>query len=199
MANNKQQPQQPKKSQQPKQSGSQSKGDPNRTLKIVLIVVGVLILLSVLAAAAIGFGVFKFGEQIAERASDSDIEVSDDGVSIENEEGSFKTETTLPEDFPSEVPLYENADLQSASSTKDKQRGSATYTVTYDTGDSVDQVSGFYKDRLNSNGWSTTSESTFNNLVSIRAEREDLTVSVTINPDEGTDNTRFTIVVNQGE
>lgn len=182
----------------PKANNQPPGEDKNRTLKIVLIVVGALILLGILGSLLLGFGLLKFGERLAEEAANGDVNVTDDGISIKTDEGEFESSTQLPDNFPAEVPLYANAELTSSTSTRDNASGDETFIVSYTTGDSSAMVTDFYKSALNANGWSITRESTFNDVTVLNAQREDLELSATINPEGGEDGqTGFTLNVSR--
>lgn len=190
-----QQPQQD--AQQTEQAASSSSSSNNKALKIVLIVVGVLIVLGILATLAAGFLFKKAGESLFEAATDSQVEVTDDGVNVETDGGSFSSQAELPDEFPAEVPLFEPADI--TASTSQQREDSAHYRVTFNTDESPDEVTDFYEEELDSDGWKTTTTSTFNSTTNYRAEHEeDIEANVTISPVSGEDTqTRFSLVITQ--
>ncbi len=179
--------------QQPVSSNNSNK----KALKIVLIVLAVLIVLGILGTVLLGFFFQKLGETAFEKATDSNIEVTDDGVNIETEEGSFTSQAELPDDFPEEVPLFEPAEI--ISSTSQKREGSSSFSVAFNTEADVQEVKEFYEQELESGGWETTSTSTFNNNTHYQAEHgEDMSAQVSVmEPSEG--RVRFSIGVNVKE
>lgn len=184
-AGNKQQDQQP----------APSNDNNKKALKIILIILGVLVVLGILATVLLGFFFQKIGETFVEQATDSNIEVSDDGLSVESEDGSSFMSSEMPEDFPEEAPLFEPANL--VSSTSQQQDGSASYTVTFSTEEDPQAVKDFYERELNAGGWEVTTTSTFNNTTHYQAEHESqMRASVSVAPSsEGT--TSFSVAVSE--
>lgn len=87
-------------------------------------------------------------------ATGGDVEVDDDSVTFETDEGDVTVaggEGTLPDAFPDDFPVYDDADV--ASSTSFEGEGQVQYHVTLATSDSVDDVYEWYKDELDSQGW----------------------------------------------
>ncbi len=57
----------------------------------------------------------RLAEEGAEQLTGGEIDVDDEGVSFESDEGSFSSGAELPEDFPSSVPLPDDGELVNAS------------------------------------------------------------------------------------
>lgn len=57
---------------------------------------------------------------------------------------------SLPSDFPKDFPVYSGADLKGSISTS--QQGQKGAAVTWESGDSVDKVKAYYKDKLSGSG-----------------------------------------------
>lgn len=104
----------------------------------------------------------KAGEFLAGRVlsgvTGGNVEVGKDGekVSFENSEGkvSFEEGGKLPEGFPTDFPVYPGARV--VSSFTANTEGKDGMSVVWDTNDSVEAVSAFYKTNLVSNGWKVT-------------------------------------------
>jgi len=79
-------------------------------------------------------------------------------VSIPGGNGEVSTSNKLPDNFPDDFPIYKGAKVTgSIRGTQDNQEG---FFVNWETGDSVDDVTNFYKDKFASGPWK--SSGTFN-------------------------------------
>lgn len=156
-----------------------SGGSNNKALKIVLIVVGVLILLGVLAAIAIGLLFNKVADEVSDAANDVQVETNGGDTSDNSTDNSFSMQTELPDGFPQEIPVFDPAEVISSSShTQDNASG---YSATWSTQAGAQEVSDFYQRSLSENGWQTTSTSSSGNRSSYIAEHENgLRLSVII-------------------
>ncbi len=147
-----------------------SGGSNNKALKIVLIIVGVLILLGVLAAIAIGLLFNKVADEVSDAADEVQVETNGGDTSDDSTDNGFSMQTELPDDFPQEIPVFDPAEVISSSSqTQDSVSG---YSATWSTQASTQEVSDFYQRSLSENGWQTTSTSTSNNRSSYVAEHD---------------------------
>ena len=63
--------------------------------------------------------------------------------------------TKLPDDFPSNIPLYKGTIITSTSAT---ESGKKMYAVSLQTSDAFDKVLGYYKNELSSGGWKIIQE-----------------------------------------
>jgi len=107
----------------------------------------------------------KIGQGIAGRVlsgiSGKNVNVDSGGekVTITGEDGkvAFETGGNLPDSFPKDFPAYPGAKLVSSFSAKGEEGDGVS--VVWETGDSLDKVSSFYKKALTENGWKV--ESTF--------------------------------------
>lgn len=189
---------QPTNGDQPQEQQPASSNNSNKkALKIVLIILAVLVVLGILGTILLGLFFQKLGETAFEKATDSNIEVTDDGVNVETDEGSFSSQAELPDDFPDEVPLFEPADIMS--STSQKREDAATYSASFTTGADAQQVKEFYKRELDTGGWKTISTSTFNNRTHYQAEHgENIRAQVAIT-DSDEESVRFSVSVNVEE
>lgn len=107
----------------------------------------------------------KIGEGIAGRflsgLSGKNVKVDNQGdkVTITGEDGkvAFEAGGDLPESFPKDFPVYTGAKLVSSFSAKGDEGDGVS--VVWETGDSFDKVTDFYKKKLQEDGWKV--ESTF--------------------------------------
>ena len=126
-----------------------------RPLRPVLL----LLSLSGLACGFLGDQVSeKVSQKVAEKATEEAIEhdqggdakvnLQDGNFSVQTDKGSFsvKSGAALPDGFPSDIPLYPGATVQSsaASTTADGQG----FMVTASSADTPDKIVAFYKEKL---------------------------------------------------
>lgn len=121
--------------------------------------VALLIAISGLACGFLGDEVSeKVSQKVAEKATEEAIEhdqggdakvnLQDGHFEVKTDKGSFsmKSGDTLPDGFPSDIPLYPGAKVTSsaASQTPDGQG----FMVTAESADTPDKIVAFYKDKL---------------------------------------------------
>ncbi len=85
----------------------------------------------------------------------------------------------LPKDFPSEITLYPNATLQTVSPSGEN---SSEVITTWQTNDPSNAVLSFYEKELKSKDWKINQNNPTENSDSILAEKEDLKVTVALQP-----------------
>lgn len=99
-------------------------------------------------------------EKAVERATGVDIEKEGDKVTVTGEQGeqvSVTGEATeLPEGFPDDVPVFEDAKIMSSASMTDG--GKTTFIVTFETAAAVADVQKFYEDALAEKKWTITNK-----------------------------------------
>jgi hypothetical protein len=126
--------------------------------------------------------------EITIQGDDGEVNISsdDETVEIQSDEGeaTFGTGAELPEDFPAEIPVYNNMDITtSMSGTND---GKTSYTVTAMSADSVDDIYDWYESQLS--GWEITAQFSMDTdngqTASITAESADYEMSLMIAEDE---------------
>lgn len=149
----------------------------------------------------------KVAEKVAESlienaAGNSNVNVDVDGetVTMTGPDGStFEIgKNRLPENFPSEVPVYAGATVASSSSS-----GTGTdlgWTVTLTTSDSVSAVDAYYKNAMSTDGWETTYTYTIDQTSAYTASNDTLSATISIAPaDDGTGNTMIVMLVGYDE
>lgn len=143
------------------------------------------LLVPLLAIALIGPGCScgqKLAEKAVESSTNSDIDISDDKFTVNTNEGSMQwgEGAELPDDFPSDVPIYKNAKVTSSSTSTADQGYSASLSTT----DSQSTVADYYKAELEKQGWtiddSYTASDTSGKSTSYYASKgdRDLTIGV---------------------
>lgn len=144
----------------------------------------------------------KVAESIIEKSAGSNVNVDVDGetVTMTGPDGStFEVgKNRLPENFPSEVPVYDGATIASSSSS-----GTGTnvgWTVTLTTSDSVSEVDAYYKNAMSTDGWETTYTYTIDQTSVYTASSDTLSATISIAPaDDGTGNTMIVMLVGYDE
>lgn len=111
----------------------------------------------------------KGAEKLAEQggAGDVDVELDDEGVSVEGEDGSFTGGTTLPDDWPEDLPLPEqDHEITSAISQSDGEH--AFHQVALELDADPHELQDFYESALTDAGLEVgTRETTSGDRVSL--------------------------------
>ena len=128
-------------------------------LPLILVVLAIVLIGAYLLGRVISR---KVGEFLAGRVlsgvTGGNVKVGNEGGSLtfENEEGkiSFEEGGSLPDNFPGDFPVYPGAKIASTFTTTTE--GKEGNSVVWETGDSFETVSVFYKTNLDAKGWKTT-------------------------------------------
>lgn len=148
-------------------TGSKSGG--NKLVVILIIVILVLagigfVAQKVMQKASVMVGQ-KVGEKVAEgiiekaTGGKADVDVNSGNVSVKTKEGSFSTSSSLPADWPKDVPVYPGATVSYSGSNTSKSGDSGIGAV-LTTKDSAQKVRDYYAKELVVQGW--TVEATYN-------------------------------------
>lgn len=132
----------------------------------------------------------EVGEQIVGAATGSDVEVTDDSVTIETEDGDMTISNDtgeIPEGFPKDFPLYDGYELDGASSVS--SGGSTTYYVNMTSEDSVEDVYNWYKGQFTDDGWEISGDVLYNDSNGssgmLTAKKGDMEATVTVTVEGG--------------
>ena len=125
---------------------------PSSPLKIILIVVGVLVAMSVVGGIVTAY----VGKRVVENGvgaitgGKAKVDTSNGSVTIKDKNGNetFSTSSKLPTGFPSDVPVYPSATVKVSTAVSE-----GSYSVTWATGDAADKVVSYYKTELTNQGW----------------------------------------------
>lgn len=174
-----------------------------KAVKVILIVIAVLVVLGIIIVALLAFALPKIGENIVEDVTNTEVQRDgDDNISFESDDGSsYSIGADLPDDFPENVPLFEPAELTSSTSISSSE-DSRSWTASFVTDASRDEVVSFYEDEFSDSEWKV--ESTFSDGDSSQTryvnEAEQTRVNVLVqeaDEDEGT--TGLTLSIRQFE
>jgi hypothetical protein len=95
-----------------------------------------------------------------ESGGKADVDVEEGKVRIKTEEGEAEIEvgaTELPDDFPSDFPLYENAKVSAVY--RSEAGGKVRFNVTFELSDSWQEAKDFYQDELPKSGYTIAASS----------------------------------------
>jgi hypothetical protein len=162
----------------------------NKTLIIVLVIVGVLFVLPGLLIALGGFWLSrgdnaeKISESIVQNATGADVDLNNNGssVNIKTDDGSvsYKTDQKLPDNLPEAVYMYEGQTVVGAlTSSKD---GSSMWNISAETSDDASKVNEQIKSKYAENGWKTVSTATYNDTSTYSYEKDNLTNIISVGP-----------------
>ena len=162
----------------------------NKTLKIVLIVVGVLIGLGLLGTILV---VVFFSALFHEAAKNVDL--NNGQVTIKSNEGttSVGEGAKLADGFPTDVPIFSPSTLVASSKTDDN-----SFSAVGKTSKSVADVTNYYKSEMAKLGWTTLLDSTSGDgtLLSFQKDNRSAGVVVTNNADDSSnEKTGFVVTV----
>lgn len=165
----------------------------------------VLVLLVVICLVPAAFGCKKASEKMAEKAIEkamesesgekADVDISEGKISIKSketgEEGiwemSGKGGLDLPDDFPSDVPVYPDAELVSS------LRAAGGINLVFISKDESEKIRGFYKDGFEDSGWEIIQEMKMPNAYSLGAEKGDMQAVVMIADSDDGNNITITV------
>lgn len=130
----------------------------------------------------LGFGCNTATEVMMEQAAGgkADVEVKGDVVSVTTEEGSAEWgANTLPDNWPSDVPVYAGATVQFSGSATPTQ-GNQGVSVMLQTNDTAPKVLDFYKNELTAQGWKIEGSYQAGQSATLAASKDTRNVGVTI-------------------
>lgn len=163
------------------------------TLKIVLIVVGVLVGLGIIGTILMVVFFSALFKNAAENVSNN----SDGTVTLQSDDGNTKTtvgeNVELAQGFPSDVPIFEPSTLLASSKTDETD-----FSAVARTEKSVSDVSSYYKTTMAAQGWTPqlNSASTDGTFMTYQKGDRTSSVVVTTNNDEGSnEKTGFVVTV----
>lgn len=169
----------------------------NRTLFIILGVIGgLLACIIIVVAAVIGAGFFAARKAINEgekQLKEMGVEKSGESTyKYKSKEGEAEVgeNVDLPKDWPSDVAVYEGK-ITSASSSK----GGKSFWIVIQTKDSADDVNNFYAKEMKDAGWKESSTSNYSGTTSTSYQKDKKTTTVTHSKDSYSGKNNVTISV----
>lgn len=181
-------PYMPSPGPQPVPGGSGSGG--SSTVKVILIVVGVIVGLSILGVCIFAFTIWRVAHAVH-------VDGHGDKVTLHTPGGTFSANnSTTYSAADLGVDLYPGAEGQHGGSKIETPNGSVI-TGVFRTSDSKDQVVSFYKSKMGS-GSSVYDASNSALLTVNKGEHESVMVTINADPSQHDGKTQITIVHSQG-
>ena len=133
-------------------------------------------------------------EKMIEAATGGKAQVNTDNgeVTVKTDQGTYSTSDKIPANFPSDVPVYPGAKVQSSVATSQEQ-GNGHY-LGLETSDSLDTVTAWYKSQVVDKGWKIESDATINGTLILGATKDTRQLSVSVS-DGGSGKVAITLVV----
>ena len=157
-----------------------------------IIIIGVVLVVLYLLQSFV-FSPGRMTERILDRATNGEYDVSverDGTYNVTGKDGESVSVTSggstkIPDNWPSSVPIPRGVNVEYAAvmTGKDKE---AVSTLTYTTGDSIQEIADLYKNELATNGWSIAGQIETGDGYMLSATRnENEATSVYISTSEG--------------
>lgn len=140
-----------------------------------------IILFGVLIIAVMVF--VGCGEKIAEKAIEkgTGVDLDNNKITINDSSGNTFTQKNseeLPSDYPENAPYYESGNLTSTSVLDFQDEKS--YFLLIKTSDEIDSIISYYKEKLAAESWTIVLESQTDFNSQILAEKDSMTLSMSI-------------------
>ncbi len=116
-----------------------------------------------------------------ETGQDADVQINGDSMEVTTDEGTAKIGGDVPSDWPTDVPVYEGADVQYSGS-QNPANGRPGHMMVMQSTDSSEDVYAFYKQELVNNGWTVESQANAAGASTLVAKKEGRTVSLLVTP-----------------
>jgi len=175
------------------EESNQKKSSENKTTLIVIVVIVVLVILGGTGYLVQQSAAERSAEKAIEDATVGKVGISEGGkkVTVETNEGKLTVgEGQIPENFPSDVPIYSGVEVITSS------ESGGNFTLTLKSSDSVSKVSDFYKTNLANKGWTLGNPVDFSGSTAITATKNGRELNVVITPDND-GKTAIAIVINK--
>jgi hypothetical protein len=143
--------------------------------KVVYAVIITILVLLIIYAISISFGVKKISGVDVDKHLDGSTTYSNDQVSVT----AGGENNTWPANWPSDVPAYTNAKILTAVSS-DQIAAAAVISVNFSTTDTAQTVVDFYKTKLAANGWKVNPAVEASTFTVLSAAKDKRNVSVTV-------------------
>lgn len=117
-------------------------------------------------------------EKVIENSTDEDVDVDydeDGGMKFETDEGTWEvgSKASIPNDFPSDIPIVDYDEIVSSSSFSDEERDEQSYTIVLISSKSFENTKDYYLNEMDEEGWSKTSELTMDSSIMMGFEKEE--------------------------
>lgn len=169
----------------------------------LLAVLGTAFIVLVFSFLALGFLAKSALQKNAEKGiakvlkkelgKNADVNLNKDSIEVKTDEGSFSTSTKIPDNFRKDIPIYPDSKVTSSliGDPKDSKQG-PILAVTFESTDTSEKVSKYFKNELEKNGWKIIASSNYGNSYTYSAEKDSITVVIVISGDT-TDKTSISV------
>ncbi len=151
-----------------------------------LTIIGVIVAVLVVGGALNRWMGKSAAERAIEAATGGSVDVDRDGdtVTVKTQDGTITGGNTMPENFPSDVPVYPGADVQGSYSI-DGANGKG-HTVGLQTNDSLADVTAWYRREVAAKGWTVVGDATYNGSLVLSATKDSRGLNVSVSEEDGT-------------
>jgi hypothetical protein len=175
-----------KKEETEKKTEKKEKREPNKKVPILVILAAVVVVAAILG------GIFyrKIADvvvgNIFSRLTGKNIDVEKGGekvtVTLEEGEFSFEEGGNLPDNFPSDFPIYPDAKLTSSWAARgDETNG---LSLIWETDDSISKAGNYYESELENAGWTLSFTSETEDSTTFAFEKNDVSGFIGITVEE---------------
>ncbi len=132
---------------------------------------------------------------ILSKATGGKVDVSTDSGKVsfkDNKTGNtvaFGEDLKLPDDFPSDVPIYGGAKVTAVTTNKQEKSANVTLTST----DAKDKVMKWYEDKMKADGWEEKNSSTINEVEFREYTKGQVKIAVSVWPNDDKQSTFITV------
>lgn len=112
------------------------------------------------------------------------VDIGEESMHIETNEGTMTMGGELPSNWPSDVPVYQGATVNLAGSTT-PEGGDPGMMLMYSVPDAPAIVAKFYESGLAANGWKSKSTIKTEDITIWEMTKDDRTLSVTVSAEDG--------------
>ncbi|MEK7174494.1 MAG: hypothetical protein AAB759_02445 [Patescibacteria group bacterium] len=153
--------------------------------KKMMTIAGIIIAVVVIGGVASRFAGKSASERTLESLTGGKVNVDSGSgeVTVKTDEGTWVGSNKLPADFPSDVPLYPGAKVQSSVSAAQEQ-GGGNY-VGLETSDAAASVASWYKAEIVANGWKVTLNMDASGSSLLGGSKDNRELMVTVSEDGG--------------
>jgi hypothetical protein len=123
-------------------------------------------------------------ERAIEEATGGSVDIDGDGsdVTVKTADGTYTGSSKIPENFPSDVPVYSDAKVQGSYAVNGAS--GQGYTVALQTDDSLADVTAWYKREVVAKGWTVATEMTVEGSYILSATKDSRGLNVSVSADD---------------
>lgn len=149
------------------------------------LIVGIVVAIVVVSAGC-NLILKNVSEQVVENAMErasggkADVDMKNGSMTIKTEEGTMTTGNKLPENWPTDIPMYAGATVQFGGAANGMAGDAGGMAVVMMSEDATADVAAYYKSSLAKDGWTVKSTMEAQGSTIYLAEKAGRTISVTV-------------------